>query len=106
MRASPMPFLKALLTLLAMILALPAAAQVQRPGATHHLAAELVADGPAQPGKTLTLALHFRPEQGWHGYWSNPGDAGYGMRLEWKLPQGWKAGDVIVGPRTPVLWEG
>ncbi len=20
------------------------------------------------------------PEEGWHGYWSNPGDAGYGMR--------------------------
>jgi DsbC/DsbD-like thiol-disulfide interchange protein/cytochrome c biogenesis protein CcdA len=90
-----MPFLKALLTLLALLLALPAAAQVAAPVGTRHLAAELVAEGPARPGETLTLALHFRPEPGWHGYWSNPGDAGYGMRLAWNLPEGWKAGEPL-----------
>ena len=101
-----MTFLKTLLTLAAVLLALPAAAQVQRPGATHHLAAELVAEGPVQPGKTWTLALHFRPEQGWHGYWSNPGDAGYGMRLEWKLPEGWKAGEPLYPVPHPLLIAG
>jgi DsbC/DsbD-like thiol-disulfide interchange protein/cytochrome c biogenesis protein CcdA len=90
-----MPLLRALLALLALAIAMPAAAQVQRPGATHHLAAELVSEGSAQPGKTWTVALHFRPERGWHGYWSNPGDAGYGMRLEWRLPAGWKAGEPL-----------
>jgi DsbC/DsbD-like thiol-disulfide interchange protein/cytochrome c biogenesis protein CcdA len=95
MRASTIPVLKALLVLLAMAFAVPAAAQLARPGATHHLAAELVVEGPAKPGETLTLALHFRPEPGWHGYWSNPGDAGLGMTLAWKLPEGWKAGEPL-----------
>ncbi len=49
-------------------------------------------------GETLTVALHFRPAPGWHGYWSNPGDAGLGMRLDWHLPQGWQAGE----PQYPV----
>ena len=95
MRASMIPFLRFLLSLLALSLALPAAAQIQPPAATRHLAAELVAEGPVQPGDTLTLALLFKPDPGWHGYWSNPGDAGYGMRLAWKLPEGWKAGEPL-----------
>lgn len=80
--------------LLAVLIAQPAYAQAART----HIAADLVAEGPAIPGETVELALHFRPAQGWHGYWINPGDAGYGMTLDWRLPQGWKAGE----PRYPV----
>jgi len=77
----------------------PGQAVGQPPGAeANHIQAELVAQGPAVPGETLTVALHFQPEPGWHGYWSNPGDAGYGMRLDWDLPAGWSAGD----PQYPV----
>ncbi|MGX7894677.1 protein-disulfide reductase DsbD family protein [Tsuneonella sp. HG222] len=65
---------------------------------TNHMKAELLAEGPVQPGRTLTLALHFTPEPTWHGYWQNPGDAGLGMELEWSLPPGWKAGQ----PQYPV----
>ncbi|WP_082825991.1 protein-disulfide reductase DsbD family protein [Croceicoccus estronivorus] len=61
--------------------------------AENHIQAELVANGTAAPGQTAELALHFRPAEGWHGYWTNPGDAGYGMTLDWDLPQGWTAGD-------------
>ena len=64
----------------------------------NHIRAELVAEGPAVPGETIELALHFRPAAGWHGYWSNPGDAGFGMNLEWSLPSGWSIGS----PRYPV----
>ena len=53
-----------------------------------HLAAELVAAGPAAPGGEVQLAIHFRPEPGWHGYWLNPGDAGVGMALSWNAPTG------------------
>ena len=74
----------------ASVLSAPAAAQT-----VNHLAAELIAEGPAEPGETLMLALQFRPEPGWHGYWSNPGDAGYGMRFDWGLPQGWMAGEPL-----------
>ncbi|MXP26011.1 thiol:disulfide interchange protein [Altererythrobacter indicus] len=76
----------------ALILSLSAAPAQAR---QNNIAAELVAEGPAQPGKIVWLALHFRPSEGWHGYWSNPGDAGFGMELAWKLPAGWKAGDPL-----------
>ena len=98
MRASSMPFLKALFTLLALALAVPSAAQLPVPARGNHIAAELIADGPAVPGRELTLALLFRPEPTWHGYWKNPGDAGLGMKLAWKLPDGWSAGE----PHYPV----
>ncbi len=62
-----------------------------------HIAAELVAE-PAPAGGTATLAIRMRPEAGWHGYWSNPGDAGLGMTLKWTLPAGTEAG----APQYPV----
>ncbi|HNJ48764.1 MAG TPA: protein-disulfide reductase DsbD family protein, partial [Novosphingobium sp.] len=57
-----------------------------------HIAAELVAESAARPGETVLLALHMRPEPGWHGYWQNPGDAGLGITLDWTLPKGASAG--------------
>ncbi|MFN4020003.1 MAG: protein-disulfide reductase DsbD family protein [Erythrobacter sp.] len=50
-----------------------------------------------QPAKgAQTLALRFTPKsREWHGYWSNPGDAGQGMRLRLDLPPGWEAGDPL-----------
>jgi DsbC/DsbD-like thiol-disulfide interchange protein/cytochrome c biogenesis protein CcdA len=95
MRASTMTFLKAVLALLAMALALPAEAQLPVPAKGNHIAAELIASGPVVPGEPLDLALLFRPEPGWHGYWKNPGDAGLGMTLEWDLPEGWSAGEAL-----------
>jgi len=50
------------------------------------------------PGASVTLAFVFEPKPGWHGYWENPGDAGLGLQLEWKLPAGVSAGK----PRFPV----
>src|SRR5690606_32787379 len=95
-------WIAALLMLLAaqLLLLTPASAQRPAPLPTqgNHIAAELVAEGPAVPGEELTLALLFTPEAGWHGYWSNPGDAGYGMELGWTLPDGWQAGE----PQYPV----
>ncbi|MBO9518814.1 MAG: thioredoxin family protein [Porphyrobacter sp.] len=95
MRASFIPFLKALILLIVSAYALPAAAQLAVPAQGNHIAAELVAAGPVVPGEDLDLALLFRPEPGWHGYWKNPGDAGLGMELEWQLPEGWKAGEPL-----------
>lgn len=58
--------------------------------------AELFAEGPAVAGEEWTLALHFTPvAEEWHGYWRNPGDAGYGMELDWQLPEGWEAGEPL-----------
>ncbi|MDE2561990.1 MAG: thioredoxin family protein [Sphingomonadales bacterium] len=71
---------------LAALLALPSAALA------NHITAELVAEAPATPGGTVTMAVLMTPEQGWHGYWLNPGDAGFGMELHWTLPVGASAG--------------
>ena len=90
--------LAAIVALLFAALAALWSAQAQAPGETNHMRAELLAEAPPVPGETLTLAFHFTPEPGWHGYWLNPGDAGYGMELEWRLPEGWEAGE----PQYPV----
>ena len=84
-----------LVLLLAVIFASPLAAQGQvQTGATNHIAADLVAEHAPVAGEVLTVALRFRPDPTWHGYWSNPGDAGVGMVLDWQLPAGWEVGEA------------
>src|SRR5689334_24859951 len=55
---------------------------------------QLVSEGPAPPGGEVELAIHMRPAPGWHGYWRNPGDAGFPMDVEWQLPKGFVAGPL------------
>ena len=77
--------IRRLLLLLCLLLA-PAAAGAQ------HIVPQLVAEGAAPPGGEVELAIHMRPEPGWHGYWQNPGDAGLPMTVDWRLPPGFSAG--------------
>ena len=64
-----------------------------------HVTGDLVANSSeVRAGEDTVLALAMVPKSGWHGYWVNGGDAGFGMELEWSLPDG-----VTVGtPRYPV----
>jgi thiol:disulfide interchange protein DsbD len=56
---------------------------------------ELLADANAiVPGKPFTVGLLLRMAPGWHTYWKFSGDAGLPTELKWKLPPGWKIGDV------------
>ncbi|HSQ80958.1 MAG TPA: thioredoxin family protein [Casimicrobiaceae bacterium] len=60
-----------------------------------HVAARLVAEQTALvPGSTATVALRLDIESGWHTYWRNPGESGLPTTLAWKLPPGYKAGDI------------
>ena len=63
----------------------------------NHIAATLVAESPVvAPRGTVMLAIDMRPEPGWHGYWKNPGEAGFEPRFEWR-------GDLKFGkPLFPV----
>jgi DsbC/DsbD-like thiol-disulfide interchange protein/cytochrome c biogenesis protein CcdA len=54
----------------------------------------LVAEGTAGPGREVELAILMTPNEGWHGYWQNPGDAGLPMRVKWELPQGATTGTL------------
>ena len=93
-------FLAVVLQTLCVLGAAPALGQ---PAPTH-ITAALLAEGPVGPGGTVTLAVSMRPAAGWHGYWKNPGDAGFGTRLDWTLPQGWSAGEpAYPAPRTLVI---
>jgi thiol:disulfide interchange protein len=57
--------------------------------------AELLADTNAVvPGKPFTVGLLLRMAPGWHTYWKFPGDAGIPTELKWKLPPGWKVGEI------------
>src|SRR5437773_9961694 len=57
--------------------------------------AELLADTSAiVPGKSFTIGLLLRMAPGWHTYWAFSCDAGLPTDLRWKLPSGWKAGEL------------
>ena len=84
----------ALLAMLGFVL-LGQGARAQSPQPTqNNIATQLLAEGPAVPGKKLTLAIVMKPKPGWHGYWKNPGDAGIEPRIDWQLPAGMKAGPL------------
>ena len=106
----------ALIMLVALAFTLPASAQnvVRGPG-SDRMPVDLVAEGAPQPGETWMVALHFKPSTPeWHGYWSNPGDAGLGMALDWTLPDGWEAKKpvyplpkrLIIGDLMNHVYEG
>jgi DsbC/DsbD-like thiol-disulfide interchange protein/cytochrome c biogenesis protein CcdA len=97
-------FVAWLLALLASLaLAGPAHAQAPAPAdpliGSDNIAVTLHAEGAPAEGKEWLLALRFVPKgPEWHGYWSNPGDAGAGMQLALDLPPDWEVGE----PRYPV----
>ncbi|MDE2043140.1 MAG: thiol:disulfide interchange protein, partial [Alphaproteobacteria bacterium] len=68
-------------------------------GGTHHMKVALVAETqhPA-PGKDFTLAVVMTPDPGWHGYWINPGEAGFAPTLNWTYPTGFYGTNAIQYP--------
>src|SRR5437763_9160409 len=57
--------------------------------------ATLLADTSAiVPGKPFTAGLLLRMAPAWHTYWKFSGDAGLPNELKWKLPAGWKIGEI------------
>lgn len=90
----------AIALLASVLLAAPALAQEALPSAAGSIGSDnirvsLHADGAPVAGKEWTLALRFTPKAPeWHGYWSNPGDAGAGMVLALNLPPDWEVGEA------------
>ena len=65
------------------------------PVKTEHVEAELVSERTALvPGKPITLALRLKMAEGWHTYWSNPGESGLPTTITWKLPDGVGVGAI------------
>ena len=64
---------------------------------TEQVRAELLAHAPdgIDPGKTVWLGLQLKHLPHWHTYWTNPGDSGLPTTLQWTLPAGLTAGDIV-----------
>jgi len=58
---------------------------------------ELLAHAPqgVQAGQTFWLGLKIEHAPHWHTYWQNPGDSGLPTRVQWQLPQGLQAGEIV-----------
>ena len=57
--------------------------------------ARLLADATAVvPGKPFTVGLLLHMVPNWHTYWKFPGDAGIPTEIKWKLPDGWRVGEI------------
>jgi len=83
-----LPFCRFIAALLLLLAFSPARADSLMPGGPAHIHATLIAERGGAPGETVTLALLMQPDKDWHGYWSNPGDAGLAPTLDWTLPKG------------------
>ncbi|MEN9779017.1 MAG: hypothetical protein RL014_165 [Pseudomonadota bacterium] len=64
---------------------------------TPQVRAELLAHAPQgiAPGQPLQLGLQITHQPEWHTYWKNPGDSGLPTTLDWTLPAGLKAGEIV-----------
>jgi thiol:disulfide interchange protein len=47
-----------------------------------------------EAGQPFTVALRLQHPPGVHTYWINPG-IGQATKIDWKLPDGWKAGPIV-----------
>ena len=47
-----------------------------------------------KPGMDIELGLYIEPDEDWHVYWKNPGDAGLPPVLKWNLPDNFSVTDI------------
>ena len=63
--------------------------------AAHTQATLVLSDDTAKPGDTVWAGVDLKMEPGWHTYWKNPGEAGMPTKIDWQLPPGVTAGDIL-----------
>lgn len=47
-----------------------------------------------EPGKPFLVGVRFEMAKGWHLYWEFPGESGEPPKIQWQLPEGFKAGPI------------
>ena len=91
----PAALSSALLPVLAVLLAFAAPDAAAKSVRTDYVESELIArQGSALPGGKLLIGLRLKMDAHWHTYWQNPGDSGMPTTIQWKLPAGFKAGQI------------
>mgnify|MGYP003303015092 CR=1 FL=1 len=53
---------------------------------TGHAVVSLKSDLVSQNVDNFHLAINFKMDEGWHTYWSNPGDSGGPLEVSWNYP--------------------
>jgi len=105
MTRATLPLVRRLLATICALIALalmPGSAIAQET----YIPARLAVEGPVQPGGETRIAIRFTPvSQEWHGYWSNPGDAGLGMAIDWELPEGVSIGEFRYPAPTTLVQQ-
>lgn len=48
-----------------------------------------------QPGQPFWVGVKLKLDDKWHAYWKNPGDAGMAPMIDWQLPEGFAAGEIL-----------
>ncbi len=56
-----------------------------------------------QPGHPFWVLLKINLDEGWHVYWKNPGDVGIPITVNWNLPKGFEAKEVLWP--TPIRFQ-
>lgn len=83
----------ALATILASVPLARAADVVTTPRVEVRLVAETT--GIPASGGTISIGLIERMQPEWHTYWRNPGESGEPTTIDWLLPPGFRAGDIM-----------
>jgi thiol:disulfide interchange protein DsbD len=92
----------------------PNALAISDRAATPQVEAQLIASvAGVQPGMEIYLGVNQEIIPHWHTYWTNPGDSGNATTIEWTLPEGATASDIIwpapsrfsMGPITNYAYE-
>jgi DsbC/DsbD-like thiol-disulfide interchange protein len=68
-------------------------AEAQAPGESHAKVA-LIAEENSAAIKAIGTGVLFQLDPGWHIYWQNAGDSGEPPRIQWDLPEGFRAGPI------------
>ena len=58
------------------------------------------------PGDTITVGILLDPLPDHHTYWRGPGIVGVATRMDWTLPEGFTAGELIWPPPSQVTMAG
>ncbi|MBM2839948.1 MAG: cytochrome c biosis protein transrane region [Bacteroidetes bacterium] len=61
----------------------------------HHTSIELVSSVKTiRPGGKFLVGVLMKMDPGWHTYWKNSGESGLPTQIDWRLPEGFTAGEI------------
>ena len=79
-----------------LFLSLKGFAESEAPVTFSPIQIELVSDKLRfQPGETFAVGIHQTIQSGYHTYWRNAGTVGLPSAIQWKLPEGFEASQIL-----------